>query len=576
MLDTVVTLTPEQQGRMIQAYGRRHNPLPPWDLDALAGAGAIRSTGPDMLTYLEANLHPQKLPADLSAAIEESHVPRADLATGMRIALAWVLDTDTGTYWHNGAISGYTSYAFFNPRGDYAGVVLFNQPPDVVPFVDLVGQHIRQRLAGESAVSLASISIPGSGGYLAMARSFAVYWVTMAAAGAFIFCCVLGVQGLTAQLLPRRWFLRASSFLQLGAFSLFVGVYFTQPIMASPDALMAAQGNGPLAWSPSYWFLGMMQQLHGSPALAPLARKAWIALAIALSGTAIAYALAYFRTLRRIVEEPDIVPGAHHFNWLPRFGNAPQTAIVQFSIRTLLRSRQHRVILAFYLSIGFAMTIFLMRSPEITARILDSSAAGAWHEVSIPVLASTLIMMIAWVVGTRVLFSMPLDLRANWVFRITTRVDASYYLTAARRSLLALSVIPLWGASAILCFSLWPWQPAAAHVAALGLFGLILADTCMCAFRKIPFTCSYLPGKSQVHMVILSALGLLYFTLFAVKFERDILADTRNRTLLLVVLGLAAVFARWRAVWMAQSETVRFEDRPRDEILVLGLTQGKI
>jgi hypothetical protein len=60
------------------------------------------------------------------------------------------------------------------------------------------------------------------------------------------------------------------------------------------------------------------------------------------------------------------------------------------------------------------------------------------------------------------------------------------------------------------------------------------------------------------------------------EIERDILADTRNRTLLLVVLGLAAVFARWRAVWMAQSETVRFEDRPPDEILVLGLTQGKI
>jgi hypothetical protein len=148
-----------------------------------------------------------------------------------------------------------------------------------------------------------------------------------------------------------------------------------------------------------------------------------------------------------------------------------------------------------------------------------------------------------------------------------------HYLTAARRSLLALSVAPVWLASAVLCFSLWPWQPAAAHIAALGLFGLILADLSMCAFRKIPFTCSYLPGKSQVHMVILGALCLLYFTLYAVKYERDILGSTRDRAILLVILGIAAVFARWRAVSMAQLETVRFEDTPADEILVLGLTQ---
>jgi hypothetical protein len=43
---------------------------------------------------------------------------------------------------------------------------------------------------------------------------------------AFLYCAVLTVQGFTALLLPRRIFLRLSAILQLGAFGLFLGVYF--------------------------------------------------------------------------------------------------------------------------------------------------------------------------------------------------------------------------------------------------------------------------------------------------------------------------------------------------------------
>ncbi|HUB79970.1 MAG TPA: serine hydrolase domain-containing protein [Bryobacteraceae bacterium] len=575
--DTAVWLSPEQQTRMMQAYGLRNLPVAAWELDAYAPAGAVRSSAADMLAYLEAQLHPEKLPADFAAAIRNSQVARADVMAGYCIALAWIRDDADGTYWHDGAISGYTTYAFFRPQSDYAGVVLFNHPADAYTLSNLLGEHLRQRLAGEPAVSLASVTVPPSSACIGRIRWFAVYWIAMAAAGAFIFCCVLAVQGIAAQLLPRRWFLRVSSFLQLAAFATLVGVYFTQPMFAGALQIEDAQGSGPLSWSPSYWFLGLMQQLRGSPALAPLARRAWIGLAVAVAVTAIAYALSYFRTLRRIVEEPDIVPGARRLGWLPPFGSAPETAIVQFSIRTLLRSRQHRVILAFYLAIGFAMTVFLLRTPAVTERLLESIVVDPLQEVSIPILASTLIMMMAWVVGTRVLFSMPMDLGANWLFRITSGLEGARYQATARRSLLALAVIPCWLGSAAMCFALWPWRQAAAHVVALGLFGTILADVCTFAFRKIPFTCSYLPGKSQVHMVVLGALGLLYFTLFVVRFERDVLQSGRMTAALIATLLVTAAVVRWRAVALAKQDTawLRFEDAPGDEILTLGLSQGR-
>ena len=167
MKDTVVTLSAEQQLRFIAGYDGAHHPAHAWVLDALAGAGAIRSTADDMLTYLQANLHPDMLPSSatktpngktLPAAIAQSHELRADAMAGMRIALAWLYVPVTGTYWHNGGTGGYSSFAFFNPKTDYAVVVLVNTAGD---FADRLGRHIGQRLAGKPAISLGNSNDKG-------------------------------------------------------------------------------------------------------------------------------------------------------------------------------------------------------------------------------------------------------------------------------------------------------------------------------------------------------------------------------------------------------------------------------
>ena len=163
--DTVVLLSGEQQSRFIQGHSANHQPAHAWDLDAFAGAGAIRSTAADMLTYLEAQLHPESIRpevgsaagATLAAAIRNQHELRADAGPQMKIALAWLCDTDTGNYWHNGGTGGFSSYAFFSPQGDYAAVVLLNTTIGGPggSFADRVGEHISERLAGKKAIALA-------------------------------------------------------------------------------------------------------------------------------------------------------------------------------------------------------------------------------------------------------------------------------------------------------------------------------------------------------------------------------------------------------------------------------------
>jgi len=158
MRDTAIALSPDQQRRFIPGHlgVRPFSPVRGWDLDALAGAGAIRSTAGDMLTYIEAQLHPEKLAArTLSSALAQSHELKAEAGANMRVAYAWLHITESGDYWHNGGTGGYSSYCFFNPKEDYGAVVLMNAASvGDGSFADLLGQHISQRFAGRAAVSL--------------------------------------------------------------------------------------------------------------------------------------------------------------------------------------------------------------------------------------------------------------------------------------------------------------------------------------------------------------------------------------------------------------------------------------
>jgi len=194
-----------------------------------------------------------------------------------------------------------------------------------------------------------------------------------------------------------------------------------------------------------------------------------------------------------------------------------------------------------------------------------------------PLLAVSIMMMALALVGTRVVFALPLDLRANWIFRITGVRSGPKILAASRRSLLLLSVAPVWLATAVLCLRLWPWRQAAGHLLLLALLGMLGADLCLFSFRKIPFTCSYLPGKSQVHMVFLGAAGLMWFVILSVRFERQMLQEVRSTAAMLSPLAFAAICVRLAGRFArAEEEDLQFEESPPPAVLVLGLQRDGV
>jgi D-alanyl-D-alanine-carboxypeptidase/D-alanyl-D-alanine-endopeptidase len=141
MNDTRVTLTPEMKARLAIGHGPNMNPVPNWDLSALAGAGALRSSANDILTFLAANLGYIKTPL-ASAMAAEISIRRPTGSPNMEIAYAWHIQTKNGNsiIWHNGGTGGYRTYMGFDPKGRVGVVVLSNISSAAGP--DDIGRHL--------------------------------------------------------------------------------------------------------------------------------------------------------------------------------------------------------------------------------------------------------------------------------------------------------------------------------------------------------------------------------------------------------------------------------------------------
>jgi CubicO group peptidase (beta-lactamase class C family) len=136
MQDTAITLSSSMKQRMASGHTAMLVPVPNWDLPTLAGAGALRSSANDMLTFLEAFLGYKESP--LEPAMQA--MLRVRLPAGnAQIGLAWFIYADGGQEiaWHNGGTGGFRSFIGYDPKARIGAVVLSNAGG-----VDDIGFHL--------------------------------------------------------------------------------------------------------------------------------------------------------------------------------------------------------------------------------------------------------------------------------------------------------------------------------------------------------------------------------------------------------------------------------------------------
>ncbi|MDQ3171155.1 MAG: beta-lactamase family protein [Acidobacteriota bacterium] len=132
MTDTTIVLTEDQKARLAPGHAKGVV-VGNWDIDALAGAGAVRSTAADMAKLLAALMKPggSRIGKAIALAIE----PRGDLGAA-KIGFGWITSTSPNGgpafIWHNGGTGGYRTFIGFT-KDRKAGIVALTNGSDQGP-----------------------------------------------------------------------------------------------------------------------------------------------------------------------------------------------------------------------------------------------------------------------------------------------------------------------------------------------------------------------------------------------------------------------------------------------------------
>ena len=141
MASTTVTLTPAERRRLAAGHDALLEKVANWDLPTLAGAGALRSTANDLMTFLAAQMGLTPSPLQRAMALALAiRGPTTNPAVSQ--ALGWaVLHLPTGdSVGHDGGTGGYRGYIALSPERQVGVVVLSNTAAEAG--VNDIGLHI--------------------------------------------------------------------------------------------------------------------------------------------------------------------------------------------------------------------------------------------------------------------------------------------------------------------------------------------------------------------------------------------------------------------------------------------------
>ncbi len=326
-------------------------------------------------------------------------------------------------------------------------------------------------------------------------------FISMTLAALFVFFTLVALQGLLLNVVSPRLFPGVSLLVQCTLFTVLICLL---PFVLSIPGLDRYMHLRPefARWIPPIWFLGLDQTMLGNhePYVQTLGRVALLSTAGAGFCAIAAYLWSYRRQKVRMLETP--IQTRHEFaalrrwkdQWSDRFlPHQPEHAVFSFTVSTLSRSRLHRMVLTGFVAVAFALIVesFVslivgggFKGFAVKTFALEQAAVSAPLALSLFVLA-----------GYRYLFRLPVELRANWLFRVHEGGNRELLLRGMERFVLCLGVLPIalltlpleieiFGALTGIAVSLLAFLPS-----------LVVEEVLLAGFEKIPFTSAYLPGK---------------------------------------------------------------------------------
>jgi hypothetical protein len=300
-------------------------------------------------------------------------------------------------------------------------------------------------------------------------------------------------------LLSFRAFQRVSTYVQLVA--VFALLLMMLMFLYTSSLLYSAKNGRLLYFFPPMWFLGLYETMLGQPDPLPGCREiALRVLAISAGASALAYLLSYKRHVKRSLESEeifDVIPSwisTGLCNLANRFlvRDPLEQAPFYFAGKTIVRSRKHWLYLAAYVGAGFALVL------QGLVAAFSRGGSQSIERVTPALLSVPLILSFFVLSGMRVVFTVPAELKANWAFRLSEADGRKECLSGVRKAMFVFGVLPLFAALLPVYVVLWGWATAFFHTFFDLVLSFLLIEVLLFRFHKIPFTCSYLPGKAQL------------------------------------------------------------------------------
>jgi hypothetical protein len=420
--------------------------------------------------------------------------------------------------------------ALFLDRRDYTNLVPLPLSLRAILFANLSAILTLAALftivVNAASLVLFPIAVVGSQNSFAVWIRFSLgHAVAVFTASAFSFFAIFSVAGLLMALLPTALFRRvshAARFMLAIVLLTLIGSSFTVPYLLTKLPVRTAHK---IAMLPPVSFLGLARTvwLNGADRFAASMSKAALsAVALTILVALIAYALSFRRSFIRIPEIAD----ASHFPRLRHSSsllaplhktvlrNAPQRACYHFVARTLLRSDGHLQILLGFAALGLVLSAETLSSAPNLPSLVNGQVP------STEFLPVPFILAFCVIVGIRFAFETPADLRANWIFRYWLDPSQQDARPIARRVLLFFSLPWLAPAAFLSVLFFWGWRVALLHTTILVGCTILLVETVLIRFRKIPFTCSYPPFQSHSGLIFVAYFfGFLFFTDYLPQME---------------------------------------------------------
>ena len=452
----------------------------------------------------------------------------------------------------------------------------------------------------------------------AVPQQVAAFGVASLLASAFAVLSVTAVHGILVLTAPRGRVLTASAALRS---AMMFGLIVSLPLVLRlpGQAASVASGSSWLWLAPPAWFLGLERWLLGddSPAhLAALARIALVAVTLTAAVAAASYVVLYRRFDRVVLgpahaSEPyvgstfkwtlgyigsafrrtgavEYVGSALRRSWgyvgsafrrtvsglvlFPAGSRPVFTGIRTFTAITLRRSVLHQGILVALSAIGAGLVVNSLVAADLAGWLADGGHVSSRLRASV-IWAPFALMFVASL-AVRMALAVPIEPRANWIFRLTEQ-DAvrADQLDAAVNSVRRYGIIvPL-----VLTAPL-EWvvlgRGAVGVVAVALLCGWLLVELLMKDWARIPFSCSYIPAKGFVPQLLLKGFAsIVVFTTAGALLARFSVAGHQVvLTIDAVLVVMLLVLSRYRRhAW--KHIPLEFEDQLPTDVNPLRLSQ---